>query len=147
MIFFCTVAIFASRISEDRGCPRRFGACRSGPLLALLCKDEACAYVRSAEDGDGYQAWQALLRARPARNATDLLNQLLGPTFTSADPRINLRQWNKNAEEYATRTGECVSEGSRNAVFLKKIAPQYMHQHLMLNSSPLEYHCRCCPSN
>ena len=26
-------------------------------LLALLCKDEACAYVRSAEDGNGYQAW------------------------------------------------------------------------------------------
>ena len=46
-------------------------------LLALLCKDEACAYVRSAEDGNGYQAWQALLRARTARNATNLLNQLL----------------------------------------------------------------------
>ena len=30
-------------------------------LLALLRKDEACAYVRSAEDGNGYQAWQALL--------------------------------------------------------------------------------------
>ena len=32
-------------------------------LLALLCKDEACACVRSAEDGNGYQAWQAFLRA------------------------------------------------------------------------------------
>ena len=63
-------------------------------LLALLCKDEACAYVRSAEDGNGYQAWQALLRARTARNATNLLNQLLEPTFTSPDPRINLRKWN-----------------------------------------------------
>ena len=30
-------------------------------LLALLCRDEASAYVRSAEDGNGYQAWQALL--------------------------------------------------------------------------------------
>ena len=80
-------------------------------LLALLCKDEACAYVRSAEDGNGYQAWQALLRARTAGNATNLLNMLLGPIFTSPDPRINLRQWNKNAEEYATRTGERVSEG------------------------------------
>ena len=29
-------------------------------LLALLCKDEACACVRSAEDGNGYQAWQRL---------------------------------------------------------------------------------------
>ena len=64
-------------------------------LLALLCKDEACVYVRSAEDGNGYQTWQALLRARTSRNATNLLNMLLEPTFTSPDPRINLRQWNK----------------------------------------------------
>ena len=56
-------------------------------LLALLCKDEACANVRSAEDGNGYQAWQALLRARTARNATNLLNQLLEPTFTLPDPK------------------------------------------------------------
>ena len=30
-------------------------------LLALLCRDEACAYERSAENGNGCQAWQALL--------------------------------------------------------------------------------------
>ena len=85
-------------------------------LSALLCKDEACACVRSAEDGNGYQAWQALLRARIARNATNLLNQLLEPTFTSPDPRINIRQWSTNAEEYATRTGERVGDGIRRAV-------------------------------
>ena len=106
-------------------------------LLALLCEDEACAYVRSAKDGNGFQAWQALLRARTARNATNLLNQLLEPTFTSPDPRINLRQWNKNAEEYATRTGEHVSDGIRRAVYMNKIAPQDMRQHLMLNQSRL----------
>ena len=55
-------------------------------LLALLCKDEACAFVRSAENGNGYQACQALLRARTARNATSLLTMLLEPTFTSPDP-------------------------------------------------------------
>ena len=104
-------------------------------LLALLCKDEACAYVRSAEDGNGYQAWQALLRARTARNATNLLNMLLEPTFTSPDPRINLLQWSKNAEEYATRTGERVSDGIRRAVCMNKIAPQDMRQHLMLNQA------------
>ena len=87
-------------------------------LLALLCKDEACAYARSAEDGNGYQACQALLRARTVRNATDLLNQLLEPTFTSRDPRINIRPWNKNSEEYASRIGERVSEGNRRAVYL-----------------------------
>ena len=93
--------------------------------------------MRSAEDGNGYQAWQALLRARTARNATKLLNQLLEPTFTSTDPRINIRQWNKNAEEYATRTGERVSVGIRRAVYMNKIAPQDMRQHLMLNQSRL----------
>ena len=103
--------------------------------LALLCKDEACAYVRSAEDGNGYQAWQALLGARTARNATNLLKQLLEPTFTSPDPRINFRQWNKNAEEYETRTGERASDGIRRAIYMNKIAPQDMRQHLMLNQS------------
>ena len=45
-------------------------------LFVLLCKDEVCAYVRSAEDGKGYQAWQALLRARTARNATKPLESV-----------------------------------------------------------------------
>ena len=96
-------------------------------LLALFCKDEVCAYVRSAEDGNGHQAWQALLRARTAQNARNLLNQLLEPTFTSPDPRINIRQWNKNAERYATQ----------GQFYMNKIAPQDMRQHLMLNQSRL----------
>ena len=107
---------------------------QANTLLALLCNDKACAYVRSAEDGNGYQAWQALLRARTARNATNLLNQLLEPTFTSPDPRINIQQWNKNAEEYATRS---VTDGIRRTVCMNKIAPQDMRQQLMLNQSRL----------
>ena len=95
-------------------------------LLALRCKDETCAYVRSAEDASGYQAWQAFLRARTARNATNLLNQLLEPTFTSPDPRIHLRHWIKNARDYATRTGERASDGIRRAVYMNTIAPQDM---------------------
>ena len=94
-------------------------------LSALLSKDEACAYVRSAEDGNGYQAWQALLRARTGRNATNFLNLLLEPTFTSSDPRISIRQWNKNAEEYATRTGERVSDGDRRAVYMKNCTARH----------------------
>ena len=43
----------------------------------------------------------------------------------------------KNAEEYATRTGERVSDGIRRAVYMKKTAPQDMRQHLMLNQSRL----------
>ena len=90
-------------------------------LLSLLCKDEACACVRSAEDGNGYQAWQAFLRARTARNARNLLSQVLEPTFASLDLRINIRQRDKNAEEYATRTGERVSDGIRRTVYMNKI--------------------------
>ena len=93
--------------------------------------------IRPTHCGDGYQAWQALLRARTAWDATKLLNQLLEQTFTSPDPRINLRQWNKNAEAYATRTRERVSDGIRRAVYMNKIAPQDMRQHLMLNQSRL----------
>ena len=83
------------------------------------------------------EAWQTLLRARTARNATIFLNHFLEPTFTSADPRINLRQWNKNAGEYAPRTGERVGEGFRRAVYMNKITPQDMRQHLMLNQARL----------
>ena len=121
-----------NRISENPDCPLEIW---NFTLSALLCKDEACAYVRSAGDGNGYQAWQTLLRARTARNATNLLNQLLEPTFTSPDQRVNIRQWNKNAEEYTTRTGERVSDGIRRAVYMNKIAPQDMRQHLMFGTT------------
>ena len=47
-------------------------------LFALLCRDEACASVRSAENGNGYQAWQALLGARTARNATKPFESVTG---------------------------------------------------------------------
>ena len=33
-------------------------------LLALLCKDETTSYLRTAEDGDGLHALQALLRQK-----------------------------------------------------------------------------------
>ena len=65
------------------------------------------------------------------------MNQLLEPAFTSADPCTNLRQWNKNAEEYATRTGERVSEGIQNAVYMNEIASKDMRQHLVLNQARL----------
>ena len=87
--------------------------------------------MRSAEE------WQALLRVRTARNATNLLNMLLEPTITSPDPRIHLRRWNKKADECATRTGDRVSDGIRRAVYMNKIALQDMRQHLMLNQARL----------
>ena len=80
--------------------------------------------MRSAEDGNGYQAWQLPLENRTARNATYLSNQLL-----EFDPG--------KCREYATRTGERVSDGIRKAVYMNEIAPQDMRQHLMLNQSRL----------
>ena len=96
-------------------------------------------FVSSAEDGTAINHGKPSLRARTARNATNLLNQSLETTFTSPDPRINLRQWNNNAEENATGTGERVSEGIRRAVYMNKIAPQDIRQHLMLNPVPSEH--------
>ena len=55
-------------------------------LLAFLCKDEACAYVRSAADANGYQAWQALLRARTAPNATNFLESVTGTNIHVTRP-------------------------------------------------------------
>ena len=127
----------ATGSSREQSTPQLELSDQAYTLLALLCKDEACAYVRSAEDGNGYQAWQALLRAPTIQNATNLLNRLSEPTCRSPDPRINLRKWNKNAEECATRTGERVSDCIRRAVHMNKIAPQDMRQHLMLNQSRL----------
>ena len=37
----------------------------------------------------------------------------------------------------ATRTGERVSDGIRRAIYMNKIAPQDIRQHLMLNQSRL----------
>ena len=55
-------------------------------LLALLCKDEACAYVRSAEDGNSFQTRQALLRARTARNATNIFESVTGTNIHVTRP-------------------------------------------------------------
>ena len=104
-------------------------------MLALLLKEDANEYVRTAEDGNGFQAWQNLLRSNQPRNNIAMLNRLLDPQFTSRDPRANLRQWNKDVAEYEKRCGEKGSEGIRKNVYLTKIAPAEMRQHLLLHGS------------
>ena len=39
-----------------------------------------------------------------------LMSQLLDPRFTSNDPRVNLRQLNRNANEYEAKAGERISD-------------------------------------
>ena len=81
----------------------------------------AADFAKMKRGGNGYQAWQALLSARTARNATKILKQFLELTFTSPDSCVNLRQWNKNPAEHATRTEERVCDGIRRAVYMNKI--------------------------
>ena len=50
---------------------------------------------RAADDGNGLQAWQALLRASTLRNPMSLTNQLLDPHFSSRDPRVHVRHWKR----------------------------------------------------
>ena len=79
-------------------------------LLVFLCEEEAAASVRSAEDGDGLHAWQALLGAKSLRNPTSLMNQLLAPRVPSSDPRVNLRTWRETATDCQAETVQIVSE-------------------------------------
>ena len=65
------------------------------------------------------------------------LESVTGTNIHVTRPRINLRQWNENAEECTTRTSERASDGIRWAVRMNKIAPQDMRQHLMLNQCRL----------
>ena len=44
----------------------------------------------------------------------------------------------KNAAEYTAKTGETISEQSKKNIFLSKIVPTDMRQHLMLNQTRLE---------
>eukprot|EP00971_Amphidinium_carterae_P180842 3587342-Amphidinium_carterae.2 len=73
------------------------------------------------EKSNGLAAWQSVVQAKTICNATNLLSQLLEPSFASSDPRLNLRQWQKNAAEYAARTGDRISETLKRSVFNSKI--------------------------
>ena len=50
-------------------------------LLVLPCKDEEESHVRTAEDGNGLQAWQALVRAKTLRHFTSFYGTVAGPTL------------------------------------------------------------------
>ena len=106
-------------------------------MFALLCKDEALEYVMSSEDNNGLQAWQLIIRAKTPRSTTTILNQLLEPQFASQDARVNLRKWNKEVKEYEGKTGEKLSDAIKRSVYMSKIAPNDVRQHLILNQSKM----------
>ena len=60
-------------ISNRQSLDQRKSAEKLHTLLALLCKEEAPSYARMAEDGNGLQAWQALLKAKTLRDPMSLI--------------------------------------------------------------------------
>ena len=65
-----------------------------------------------------------ILKAKALRNPTRL-NQFL----TSSDLRVNVRQWQRNTNEYEAETGERISDQIRRSVCLKQIAQMNTRQH------------------
>jgi len=107
-------------------------------MLAMLCKDDAAEFVMTSEEDNGFEAWKALIRTRTVRSATALMNKLMEPDFTSSDPRVNLKAWNKQAQTYFEKTGERVADTIRRTVYINKVAPQDLRQHLMMNKARLQ---------
>ena len=106
-------------------------------VLALTCKGASNPYVRSAESGNGFDAWKKLCRKYQVRSQVALLNRLRHPKFTSTDPRVNLSEWQKNARDYEAMTGDSVSDLTKKSIYVTMIAPESMRQHLQMNQSRL----------
>jgi hypothetical protein len=60
------------------------------------------------------------------------------PFFTSADPRINLRVWDRDALSYERKFGEKIPKGIRKLIYQTKVAPTDVQQQLVLNSNCLD---------
>ena len=106
-------------------------------ILALLCKGEAASYIMNSEDGNGYAAWRDLCKSKMVRSSTALMRKLMEPEFTNVDPRVNLKQWKKDAQAYFEKTGERVPDSIKPTVYVNKAAPHELRQHLMMNQTRL----------
>ena len=62
-------------------------------LLALFCKDEACAYVRSAEDGNGYSSMASLLESTNSSECTKLLESVVRANIHITRSNWWTRKW------------------------------------------------------
>ena len=102
-------------------------------LLALICTDQALEHVKSAEENNGFETWEQLCRGRMLRSSVALLNQLPEPTCTSTDPRVNIRSWQKEVRDYQSRTGDTINDLTKKSIYMNKLAPESMRQHVRLN--------------
>ena len=107
-------------------------------FLLHLCKGDAALRIAAAEEFNGYEAWRLLCRAKLARSSTVALSSLMYPRFTSVDPRVNLHQWDREAARFTERFREEVPESLRRTIYVDKIAPPELHQHLLMNQSRLK---------
>ena len=71
------------------------------------------------------------------RSSTAFIKKVMDPDFKSSDPRVNLKSWQKEAQNYFDKTGVTVPESIRRTVYLNKVAPPEMRQHLIMNQSRL----------
>ena len=108
-------------------------------LLALVCKDEAASYVRTAEDDNGLQAWQAWLRATPLSKSDQFdqppssapceircARRISCWTHTSAraiPESTCVSSKKKNANKYQAKTSERLSVQIRKSLSVKQIPP------------------------
>ena len=104
-------------------------------FLLHLCKGDAATKVAAGEEYNGFDAWRMLCRAYLARSATVALSSLMYPKFPHNDARVNLQQWDREAQRYEDRFGEKVPDGLRMTVYQDKIAPPEVLEHLLLNRS------------
>ena len=107
-------------------------------FLVLLCKVQTTDYVRLAEHGNRLQAWQALLSASTLRNVMGLMRQLFDPHVRQGIRKsIMDNGWNMQA-----RTRPTLLHGYRKnheQVYLRKIEPQDMTQHLMIDKQRWDF--------
>ena len=104
-------------------------------FLLNLCKDDAFTRVAVAETGNGYEAWRRLCRSKTVRSSAAAFTTLMNPIFTSADPRVNLQIWDRDALSYERKFGEKIPKGIRKSIYQTRICPQEVQQHLVLNAA------------
>ena len=62
---------------------------------------------------------------------------MLDPKRTSSDPRINIKQWQREVRDYTNRTGDTINDITKKSIYMNKLAPEVMRQHLRLKQGRL----------
>ena len=63
------------------------------------------------------------------------MQALMAPHFTTIDARINLQQWDRDAQRFTERFKEIIPDSLRMHVYLEKIAPQDFKLHALMDKA------------